>query len=107
MNFTHRALENHWFPKSLRFSPPGSHPVFKRIMKRIIANCKVIDRENFRHRGTLESWHTAIIINADNAKHLPEQYTFLLQYLLSYTFVVVYRCTENVLNLLSLEFLLL
>ena len=37
-------------------------------------------RANFRHRGTLESWHTAMIINADNnAKHLPEQYRFLLQ----------------------------
>ena len=44
------------------------------------ANCKVIDRANFRHRGTLESWHTAMTINADNnAKHLPEQYRFLLQ----------------------------
>ena len=45
------------------------------------ANCKVIDRQaNFRHRGTLESWHTAMTINADNnAKHLPEQYRFLLQ----------------------------
>ena len=44
------------------------------------ANCKVIDRENFRHRGTWKSWHTAITINADNnAKHLPEQYRFLLQ----------------------------
>ena len=29
------------------------------------ANCKVIDRANFRHRGTLESWHTAITINTD------------------------------------------
>ena len=44
------------------------------------ANCKVIDRANVRHRGTLESWHTAITINADNnARHLPEQYRFLLQ----------------------------
>ena len=39
LNFTHRALENHWFPKSLRFSPPGSHPVFKRIMKRTSIHC--------------------------------------------------------------------
>ncbi len=29
LNFTHRTLENHWFPKSLRFSPPGSHPIFQ------------------------------------------------------------------------------
>ena len=44
------------------------------------ANSKIIDRANFRHRGTLKSWHTAITINADNnAKHLPEQYRFLLQ----------------------------
>lgn len=37
---------------------------------------KVIDRANFRHRGTLESLHTAILTNADNnAKHLPERYS--------------------------------
>ena len=39
LNFTHQALEHHWFPKSLRFSPPGSHPVFKRIMKRTSIHC--------------------------------------------------------------------
>ena len=45
---------------------------------------RAIDRANFRHRGTLESWHTAIAIKAhNNAKHLPEQYRFLLQQLLS------------------------
>ena len=41
---------------------------------RDVKKCKV------GHRRTLESWHTAITINADNnAKHLPEQYRFLLQ----------------------------
>ncbi len=28
-----------WFPKSLRFSPPGSHPIFKRIMERTSIHC--------------------------------------------------------------------
>ncbi len=41
---------------------------------------KIIDKGNYRHRLTLESWHTAITTNADNnSKHLPEQYRFLLK----------------------------
>ena len=39
LNFTHRTLESRWFPKSLRFSPPGSHPIFKRIMERTSIHC--------------------------------------------------------------------
>ncbi len=40
-------------------------------------NCKIIDKANYRHRATLESWHTALTTNADNnSKHLPEQYRF-------------------------------
>ena len=43
-------------------------------------NSKIIDKGNYRHRSTLESWHTAITTNADNnSKHLPEQYRFLLK----------------------------
>ena len=43
-------------------------------------NCKIIDKANYRHRATLESWHTALTTNADNnSKHLPEQYRFLLK----------------------------
>ena len=34
LHFTHRALDNRWFPKSLRFKAPSNHPVFKRIMER-------------------------------------------------------------------------
>ncbi len=41
---------------------------------------KIIDKGIYRHRLTLESWHTAITTNADNnSKHLPEQYRFLLK----------------------------
>ncbi len=41
---------------------------------------KIINKGNYRHRLTLESWHTAITTNADNnSKHLPEQYRFLLK----------------------------
>ena len=29
LHFTHKAIENQWIPKSLRFKPPGIHPVFK------------------------------------------------------------------------------
>ena len=44
------------------------------------SNGKIIDTANYRHRSTLESWHTACTKNADNnAKHLPEQYRFLLK----------------------------
>jgi hypothetical protein len=43
-------------------------------------NGKIIDKANYRHRATLESWHTALTANADNnSKHLPEQYSFLLK----------------------------
>ncbi len=42
-------------------------------------NGKIIDKGNFRHRRTLESWHTACTKNSDNnSKHLPHQYRFLL-----------------------------
>ncbi len=30
LRFTHRALENSWFPKSLRFHPPGNHRIFRK-----------------------------------------------------------------------------
>ena len=40
----------------------------------------MIDKGNYRHRSTLESWHSACIENSDNnSKHLPEQYRFLLK----------------------------
>ncbi len=42
--------------------------------------CKVLDKATYRHRATLESWHTATTANSDNnAQHLPEQYRFLLE----------------------------
>ena len=41
---------------------------------------KVIDKGNFRHRKTLESWHTAATKNADNnSKPLPKQYAILIK----------------------------
>ncbi len=112
LNFTHRALENRWFPKSLRFKAPGNQQIFKRIMERTSIHCmrarisicheqirstkriitenrnklqsckngKIIDKGSYRHRSTLESWHTACTKDADNnSKHLPEQYRFLLK----------------------------
>ena len=39
LHFTHKAIENQWIPKSLRFKPPGIHPVFKRIMERASKHC--------------------------------------------------------------------
>ncbi|XP_068691539.1 uncharacterized protein [Montipora foliosa] len=39
LQFTHKALENHWTPKSLRFKPPGNHPMFKNIMERASKHC--------------------------------------------------------------------
>ena len=33
------SYNNRWFLKSLRFSPPGSHPIFKRIMERTSIHC--------------------------------------------------------------------
>ena len=42
-------------------------------------NARVIDEGNYRVRKTLESWHTAKTINADNtSKPLPRQYSILL-----------------------------
>ena len=51
------------------------------------ANCKVIDRANFRHRGTLELWHTAMTINADNSASNIDSYCSNC----SHIFLVVYR----------------
>ena len=39
LHFTHKAIENQWIPKSLRFKPPGDHPIFKRIMERTSMHC--------------------------------------------------------------------
>ena len=39
LHFTHKALEQHWFPKSLRFRPPGNQLIFKRIMERASRHC--------------------------------------------------------------------
>ena len=39
LRFSHKALEQQWIPKSLRFKPPGSHPIFKRIMERTSKHC--------------------------------------------------------------------
>ena len=39
LHFTHRVLENQFIPKSLRFKPPGTHQVFKRIMDRPSKHC--------------------------------------------------------------------
>ena len=42
-------------------------------------NACVIDKGNYRVRKTLESWHTAKIVDADNnSKLLPRQYSILL-----------------------------
>ena len=39
LHSTHQSIENHWLPKSLRFKPPGSHPIFKRIMEHMSTHC--------------------------------------------------------------------
>ena len=39
LHFTHRALDNHWFPKSLRFKAPGKHSIFKKIIERTSVQC--------------------------------------------------------------------
>ena len=39
LHFTHKALEQHWFPTSLRFRPPGNQLIFKRIMERASRHC--------------------------------------------------------------------
>ena len=33
------AIEQQWIPKSLRFKPPGNHPIFKHIMERASEHC--------------------------------------------------------------------
>ena len=48
--------------------------------RRNVELCKnsgnIIDKGNYRHRETLESWHTACqkTLTTYNSKHLPEQY---------------------------------
>ncbi len=37
LNFTHRALENRWFPKSLRFKAPGNQQIFN--VGGTVSNC--------------------------------------------------------------------
>ena len=39
LHFNHKALQNQFVPKSLRFKPPGSHPVFQQIMDRASKHC--------------------------------------------------------------------
>ena len=39
LRFTHRALDNRWFPKFLRFNPPGKHKIFRDIMERASNHC--------------------------------------------------------------------
>ena len=39
LHFTHKALEQHWFPKSLKFRPPGNQLIFRRIMERASRHC--------------------------------------------------------------------
>ena len=39
LHFTYKSIENHWLPKSLRFKPPGKHPILKRIMERTSNHC--------------------------------------------------------------------
>ena len=42
-------------------------------------NACVIDKGNYRVRKTLESWHTAKTVDAENnSKPLPRQYSILL-----------------------------
>ena len=42
--------------------------------------CEILDKATYRHRATLESWHTATTVNSDNnAQDLPEQYRLLLK----------------------------
>ena len=39
LKFTHRALDNRWFPKSLRSNLPVKHKVFRDIMERASNQC--------------------------------------------------------------------
>ena len=39
LHFTHKALEQGWYPKSLRFRPPGNQLIFKRIMEQVSRHC--------------------------------------------------------------------
>ena len=50
------------------------------IKSTLMHECEILDKATYRHRATLESWHTATTVNSDNnAQHLPEQYRFLLK----------------------------
>ena len=49
------AIENHWIPKSLRFTPPGYHPIFKLASKHCMrARISICHNQIRRLNGTLE-----------------------------------------------------
>ena len=53
-------------------------------------NARVIDKGNCRVQKTLESWHTARKVGADNnSKPLPRQYSILLQLDNIYNFILL------------------
>ena len=72
--FTHQAIENHWCPKSLRFKPPGNHPIFKRIMDRASTHCMKA-RVHICHEQ-IRSTNVAITNIKQNLKPLISHETF-------------------------------
>ena len=63
------------------FSPTKNEVVYVLIDFDVIdfEGATVIDKGNYRVRKTLESWHTAKTVGADNnSKPLPRQYSILL-----------------------------
>ena len=52
--FTHKAIDNHWIPKSLRFKPPSNLPIFKRIMERTLARISICHDRIRSLKGALE-----------------------------------------------------
>ena len=61
LHFSHKALQDQFVPKSLRFKPPGNHPVFQQIMDRASKHCL---------RARINICHNHIKTSKDNIKNI-------------------------------------
>ncbi len=77
--FTPEIFEPKEHIKNVELDKSGSNLVLTNDHKIDFDGGKIIDKGTYRHRQTLELWHTACTKGSDNnSKHLPEQYRFLI-----------------------------
>ena len=82
-HFSHQALENQWFPKSLRFKPPGRQPTFKRIIERASNHCL---------KARISICHSNI---KETRKHIDDMKKDLAALIDSTTFAALHKFLRN------------